>query len=456
MAPALPPGDRCRSQMGSHMTAGKRKTAPGKGGQSQSSHINQPSKHSVLPHSTEAEESVLGAMLCSGRAIEDARDLIGPEDYYSANHGSIHNAIVSLADRREGVDCVTVAAELERSGLLDRIGGSGALVALMAGAPTTTNAAHYARIVAGFAERRQLIMAADTLAQAARDGDDDAKVSALAILDRHRAAEPSTILDQLRANSYAGEAIRAIADPPALVPGWLQRGGLGMVFGAPKTFKSYITLDLGLRLSAGMAWAGRPLPESRVLYLALEGGAVNRQRVEVWARHHNCSIPESFTMFCGRLALNLLENVSALTKYLVEISADMVIVDTVARAIPGTDENSARDIGGFVAALDQIREDTGAACLLVHHAGKDGTRGARGSNAFFGAVDLEAECIRDLGGVVVKTTATKGYAEPEPMRFGQTVVVEPTFANLVFDYLGTVDIRGQALADEGAALVDVS
>ncbi len=124
-----------------------------------------PSGSRLLPHNTEAEESILGSMLLSREAIATAAEICSAEDFYRPAHGNIFDAIVSLYAKGEPADPVTVADELRRAGLLDMIGGSGALVGLQAGTPTTTNAQHYARIVEEHALLRKLISVAGEIAE---------------------------------------------------------------------------------------------------------------------------------------------------------------------------------------------------------------------------------------------------------------------------------------------------
>jgi hypothetical protein len=90
----------------------------------------------------------------------------------------------------------------------------------------------------------------------------------------------------------------------------------------------------------------------------------------------------------------------------------LVIVDTVARAIAGAEENSSTDMGLFVAACDEIKALTGGALLAVHHAGKDSSRGARGSTALLGAVDTSLMVGKSDDIVVLRTEKMK---DAEPM-----------------------------------------
>ena len=89
----------------------------------------------------------------------------------------------------------------------------------------------------------------------------------------------------------------------------------------------------------------------------------------------------------------------------------LIVIDTVARALLGADENSATDIGKFVRACDAIKEHTGAAVLGIHHSGKDGGKGMRGSSALLGAVDTSVK-VKRTADVITLTTEKQKDAEP--------------------------------------------
>ena len=119
----------------------------------------------VPPHSIEAEESLLGAMLLSEQAISAVTNVVTAEDFYRPAHRHIFDAIQGLYGAGQGVDPVTVADELGQAGVLDSVGGSGTLITLQARTPAITNALHYAKIVEEKALLRRLITTANDVAE---------------------------------------------------------------------------------------------------------------------------------------------------------------------------------------------------------------------------------------------------------------------------------------------------
>lgn len=127
----------------------------------------------VPPHSVEAEESVLGAMLLSEASISDVLERVRPDDFYKPAHRKIFDAVVSLFGRGEAIDTVTVAEELRRTGKLEEVGGKPHLFHLVNSVPAASNAFYYARIVEETALLRRLIEATQEAAAMAFDSGDD-------------------------------------------------------------------------------------------------------------------------------------------------------------------------------------------------------------------------------------------------------------------------------------------
>jgi replicative DNA helicase len=116
------------------------------------------------PHSLEAEQSVLGAILIDRETIIEIAEFLRPEDFYRQAHASVYRAMLDLFERREPVDLITVAESLERSDSLEQVGGRSYLSQLSNQTPTAVHAVQYARIVERKAVLRNLIGAAGKIA----------------------------------------------------------------------------------------------------------------------------------------------------------------------------------------------------------------------------------------------------------------------------------------------------
>ncbi len=125
------------------------------------------------PQNIEAEEAVLGALLIDPDAIIRLTTILRPEDFYREKNGWIYDAVLSLHERREPVDYLTVVDELERRGQLEEVGGAAFITSLINAVPTSIHAEHYARIVERTGTRRRLIEAAGQIAGLAYQEADD-------------------------------------------------------------------------------------------------------------------------------------------------------------------------------------------------------------------------------------------------------------------------------------------
>jgi len=137
------------------------------------------------PQDMAAEQSVLGGMLLSKDAIADVLERLRPSDFYRPVHQNIYDAILDLYGRGEPADAVTVAAELDRRGLLRRVGGAPYLHTLISTVPTAANAGYYATIVAEKAILRRLVEAGTRVVQYGYAGAEGADVAE--IVDRAQA-----------------------------------------------------------------------------------------------------------------------------------------------------------------------------------------------------------------------------------------------------------------------------
>lgn len=121
------------------------------------------------PHSTEAEQSLLGSILIDPDRLIDVVTQVAPEDFYDPVHRAIYRAIVKLHDERRMIDFVTVADALHSNTAVQSIGGSAYLAELGTNVPSSIHAADYAGIVRDKAVHRQLLLVGEKIQELGKD-----------------------------------------------------------------------------------------------------------------------------------------------------------------------------------------------------------------------------------------------------------------------------------------------
>ena len=207
-----------------------------------------------------AEQSVLGAMLISKDAIADVSENLRGADFYRPAHETIFDAIMDLYGRGEPVDMVTVAAELQRAGELQRIGGAPYLHTLSANVPIAANAGYYAEIVRDKAVLRRLVDAGTKVVQIGYAGEghvdqivDQAEAEIYRVTDRRKTEDYAPLSDFMEDVLMEIEAIQnreaglygvptGFADLDDLTNGF-HPGQMIIVAARPGAGKSTLALD---------------------------------------------------------------------------------------------------------------------------------------------------------------------------------------------------------------------
>ena len=180
------------------------------------------------------------------------------------------------------------------------------------------------------------------------------------------------------------------------VRGVLPEEGLAAVYGPSGSGKSFLVLDMLGAVADGREWFGRRTRACPVTYLALEGEAGIAQRVAAYRVRHGHPpaamrfVAASFALLEAGDVLDLAADIRAAG------GADgIVAIDTLNRAANGADENDSRDMGRLIAGAKALQAALGGLVLLVHHSGKDASRGLRGHSSLHGALDAVVEVVRD-------------------------------------------------------------
>lgn len=185
-----------------------------------------------------------------------------------------------------------------------------------------------------------------------------------------------------------------MAQPPLRwrLKGIFPETGIGAIYGPSASGKSFLGLDLGISVALGNAWFGHRSYAAPVTYIMLEGEGALRNRVHTWEKHNQKQVPSGFTAMAQPFELADSAQVDELGALVP--SGGVVIIDTLNRATPGLDENSSQDMGLILAGMKRLQEITGGLVVVVHHTGKDVSKGLRGHSSLFAALDGVIEVER--------------------------------------------------------------
>lgn len=223
-----------------------------------------------------------------------------------------------------------------------------------------------------------------------------------------------------------GDMVENLKPIDWLVKGYVERDSMAVIYGEPGHGKSFVAIDIACCVATGTDWHGRAVKPGAVFYIAGEGHNGLARRFRAWSEARGVGLAGA-PLFISNRSAALTDkasaaDVSATVKEMVSscgVTPTLIVVDTLARNFGAADENSAADMGSFVMNLDNnLRHPWKATVAIVHHSGKDASRGARGSTALRGAVDAEYEIARDESGTVrMQPHKMKDAENPEPLAF---------------------------------------
>lgn len=213
-----------------------------------------------IPHSTDAEQSVIGAVLIRHSAIDEIATL-KPDHFYVAAHREIYRVMVEMASSGKQIDAVTLAITVSERGLDGVTGGLAYIGQIAQNTPSAANVKRYAEIVQSKAIERQLLAAADEIRAAVmangatKEKLNKAQSVVMAISEVRQAKQPRKVADALSdyvdtlTRRHAGEnrglstGLSSLDEP---LGGGLQDGNLVIVAGRPSMGKSAFTNCLAI------------------------------------------------------------------------------------------------------------------------------------------------------------------------------------------------------------------
>lgn len=182
-----------------------------------------------------------------------------------------------------------------------------------------------------------------------------------------------------------------------LVKDMLPAKAFSAIYGKSGAGKSFFAMYLAAMVAAGREAFGLDTEQGDVVYLALEGGAGLRRRRDALMQRYG--LPDDLPVHFVKAQMNLrssLDDLHALIEAIKarDIKPAVIFVDTLARAYAGGEENSSAEMMQFVSVMAALQDALDCAVCVVHHSGKDESRGMRGSSALLAAVDAELELTR--------------------------------------------------------------
>ena len=195
-----------------------------------------------------------------------------------------------------------------------------------------------------------------------------------------------------------------IEDEPVewLIDNVLPKTAFCALDGPPGSYKSFVALDIAEAVATGRAWMGREVQAAgAVLYICGEGFGGIGARIKACKMHNRTQAGAE--IYVIRAAINMRSSAEdfdllvASIKDLVEktgVQFELVQIDTLARAFGGGNENNSEDMGAFIHNAGRIQRMLGCAMMVLHHSGKDATKGLRGHSSLLGAVDTQLELLK--------------------------------------------------------------
>jgi hypothetical protein len=219
-----------------------------------------------LPSNVEAEQGLLGTLLCDNAAYERVCDFLRPEHFSYHVHGCIYAAIEALIQRGEPANPITLRAKFQHERALKAVGGIKYLASLALSAVTLLNGFHYARAIVEAARRRELVLASEELVERALTGG--------AGSDELIAQQRSALLrigdighrptDVGRLSPIALQS-KPVPPRPWVCQQWVPDGHVTGIYGSGGVGKSLLGMQLATACSIGAPWVGLEVDRRRTL-----------------------------------------------------------------------------------------------------------------------------------------------------------------------------------------------
>ena len=188
-----------------------------------------------------------------------------------------------------------------------------------------------------------------------------------------------------------------------LISGWLSVGDKSIIGGPSQSGKSFLAIHAGMCIAFGTQFFGSDVKQGLVIYIAGEGARGVKKRLRAWRKHFGVQYTRDTPFVLLQTPVNLYAadgDTAALIAEIVAIAAQfaaplrLIVIDTLATAAVGADENASRDMGIVMSNVGKINEATRAHIALVHHMNASGEK-LRGSTSIYAALDSSIYVTRN-------------------------------------------------------------
>jgi RecA/RadA recombinase len=192
-----------------------------------------------------------------------------------------------------------------------------------------------------------------------------------------------------------GDHLRELRDIVWRIKRVLPDTGLASVYGPSGSGKTFLCMCIAAAIAEGGTWFNYKVRPVDVIYVALEGEAGIKQRSAAWELHNGRPLPRRLGFLLSDFAIATSQDIADLAEQVPR--GGVVFIDTLNRAAPEADENSSADMGRIIKGAKELQRRTEGLVVLVHHTGKDTSKGLRGHSSLNAALDTAIEVSR-VGG----------------------------------------------------------
>ncbi|HEY7023067.1 MAG TPA: AAA family ATPase [Ktedonobacterales bacterium] len=356
-----------------------------------------------IPSNEDAEQQLIGAVMEDNAILRPVAG-IEPVSFYRDRHQIIWRATLALSKRGEIASHDTLMHELQVTGKLEDAGGENELLNIRSAAyavphaHTDLGARGNARaVLETYRARKQIELATKVAAGGyglrPETWDETAKLRAEidavhALLDSGDFSGKSGRATSPSLRILSAKSLIELTPAAGIIGNILYEDSIAYLFSDSDTWKTFLALSWGLCISTGTSWLGRTVKAGPVVYVAAEGGRGLAKRVQAWLIEHEVAaedadfytVPAEVNMLSDEETGRLVKDIRAL---LGERNPVAIFFDTLSRSMGGADENGAAEGNKVTSAANRLRTAfNGATVIILHHNGKDGARGMRGSSTY--------------------------------------------------------------------------